>query len=193
MWGLIIIYQAVNKHNGKVYTGLTTTSLKQRIASHKCSAKGEGAGRVFINSLRKHGLSSFTWREMRDASSLKELQFLEKVYIAFYSRYPNYNMTLGGEGNPVREIKESTKVKLRLARQGKQPFLGMKHTDANKELFANVSRAYWNQQKVFNPYEICSLYFRDASKKFGISKTHYYRLKKSLTNPPDRGTFIRRR
>jgi len=48
----LIIYEATNVTNGKVYVGLTTTSLKQRKGSHIRSAK---AGSVtYFHKAPKH-------------------------------------------------------------------------------------------------------------------------------------------
>lgn len=78
------------------------------------------------------------------------------------------------------------KARLIAARKGRTPALGMKHTDENKQLASKVSNEYWDSQ---NPYTrdlekvaaILALSHKEAKQQFGISTTHYYRLKKRFT------------
>lgn len=49
-----VIYKITNQINGKSYVGKTTTSLKQRMASHKC------ADSVIGKAIRKYGAKNFT-------------------------------------------------------------------------------------------------------------------------------------
>ena len=72
------------------------------------------------------------------------------------------------------------KTKIREARKGRTPALGMKHTEENKKLFKQVSLDYWSTQNTYdkNAKEILQLSHKEAKEQFGISTTHYYRLKK---------------
>jgi hypothetical protein len=56
----------------------------------------------------------------------------------------------------------------------------MKHSEENKKLFSEVSNKYWNSQDTYNSNEILKYGFTKANKIFGISKTHYYRLRKKI-------------
>lgn len=73
--------------------------------------------------------------------------------------------------------------KLKEQRKGKTPALGMKHTNESKQIASEVSNKYWDTQDPFTRdidrvTKILALSHRDAKAQFGISTTHYYRLKK---------------
>lgn len=125
---------------------------------------------------------------------------------------PNYNLHDGGTlghrmlpDNPkwdqwlsnLKEAKEAFKEdtvayeawrdKLKEQRKGRTPSLGMKHTDETKQNASEVSNKYWDTQETFardsNKVEaILALSHREAKKQFGISTTHYYRLKKRFAS-----------
>jgi group I intron endonuclease len=76
--------------------------------------------------------------------------------------------------------------KLKEQRKGRTPALGMKHTDETKQLASEVSNTYWDTQETFTRdaskvTEILKLSHKEAKKQYGISTTHYYRLKKRFT------------
>ncbi len=84
------------------------------------------------------------------------------------------------------EAKTAWKDKLKEQRKGRTPALGMKHTDEAKQQASNVSNKYWDTQDTFarDPEKvkaILALSHKEAKIQFGISTTHYYRLKKRFT------------
>lgn len=133
---------------------------------------------------------------------------IEKIKQMRSDNIPNYNLHDGGNlghsmtpdhpkweewfnsikenaiGNSTDiEAKEAWRSKLREKRKGKTPALGMKHTDKTKQIASEVSNKYWDTQETFtrNPEKvkaILALSHKEAKKQFGISTTHYYRLKK---------------
>ena len=73
--------------------------------------------------------------------------------------------------------------KLKEKRKGRSGGFGMKHSDESKAIASKVSNAYWEQQTTYARDEqkvkaILSLSHKEAKLQFGISTTHYYRLKK---------------
>ena len=85
--------------------------------------------------------------------------------------------------SPDTEAREAWIGKLKEQRKGRTPALGMKHTDENKAIASQVSNKYWDTQDTFARDEekviaILALSHKEAKKQFGISTTHYYRLKK---------------
>jgi hypothetical protein len=93
-----------------------------------------------------------------------------------------YNLAPGGLNSFVVTDKESWIGKLKKARIGGTPALGMSHTEENKKLFSKVSKEWWSSQETYNPECVLKLSFKEAHKEFGISKTHYYRLRRTLSN-----------
>jgi len=94
----MLIYQIINKINGKSYIG-KTINLKNRIYGHKKSAE-RGSNYHFHNAIRKYGFNSFKLNILEYCKDKKELNEREIYYIKIYK--PEYNMTSGGDGGPIR-------------------------------------------------------------------------------------------
>lgn len=85
--------------------------------------------------------------------------------------------------SPDPAVKEAWIQKLKEKRKGRTPALGMKHSDESKAIASNVSNAYWDTQITYARDDqkvkaILALSHKEAKLQFGISTTHYYRLKK---------------
>jgi hypothetical protein len=96
-----------------------------------------------------------------------------------------YNLHPGGLGGfsilTKSEVEiEEWREKQRIARKGKTPALGMKHSDENKILFGEFGKKRWDIYGRYPAEEVVNMSFKEANKKFGISKTHYYRLRKQF-------------
>ena len=87
--------------NGKVYIGITHTSLKQRRNEHKSLAKN-GSSRYVYNALRKYDMvDTFELIEIDHADTKEELFEKEIGYITMYNSFDRkygYNGTIGGDG-----------------------------------------------------------------------------------------------
>lgn len=94
----MIVYKCTCLDNGKVYVGITTNPLSQRMAAHKSSAK-RGSKLLFHLAINKHGFDRFYWEIIYEAQTMDELFEKEKFFISFYSSHGTrgYNMTDGGE------------------------------------------------------------------------------------------------
>jgi hypothetical protein len=165
----MIIYKATNKINGKCYVGQTTRELKVRKRHHLNSKED---GNYFHNALYKYGPENFQWEVLCECESKEELNEMEFHYIKQYNsswKESGYNLTEGGEGNPMdnpdtrkkisianskRIIKQSTKDKMSKANKGKnnpnygkksKGCLGYKHTEEAKRKIseANKGKTPW--------------------------------------------------
>lgn len=95
----MIIYKVTNKVNGKIYIGQTIRTLEQRKWQHLDAAKN-GCKTHFYNAIRKYGEENFVFEIIDEASSLQELNELERYYIAKFNCIENgYNMVDGGNNN----------------------------------------------------------------------------------------------
>ena len=79
--------------------------------------------------------------------------------------------------------KEAWIQKLKEKRKGRTPALGMKHSNESKATASKVSNSYWDTQITYARDDqkvkaILALSHKEAKLQFGISTTHYYRLKK---------------
>ena len=119
---------------------------------------------------------------MHDNLTKEEACNLEIKYISEYQG-KIYNIAVGGQTGFSMLLKTQAeqlawKSNLSIARAGRKPALGMKHTDENKEVFSTCGRARWDLYGRY-PSEVLNYGFAEANRKFGISKTHYYRLRKA--------------
>lgn len=125
----MIIYKITNKINNKVYIGQTVQSLSVRYNQHlKCLQHGDT--RELYCAMRKYGLENFEPSVICSVSSLQELNELESFYIKKYDSYNNgYNMTLGGENNPmfIDEVKQKHLKTVRSPEFRKKVSETMKH------------------------------------------------------------------
>lgn len=172
----MIIYCATNKVNGKSYVGMTKTTLEQRRNSHHTSAR-TGSKLYFHNAIRKYGEENFEWRVIAYCPDESQMRHLESLLIRYYKYEGCYNIADGGAGGfviPEDKIEE-WKGKLRKARKGRKPALGMKHTEENKRFFSECSK---RKKLLYDGVDFTKISFPEAQREYGISKTHFYRLRK---------------
>lgn len=104
-----IVYLAKNNKNGKLYVGITTRPLKDRISEHKYDSFNRKSSNksYFHNAIKLYGFDKFSFKviETVHANTLTDLTeclySLERYYIEKYQtndRNKGYNLTIGGEG-----------------------------------------------------------------------------------------------
>lgn len=202
-------YIIENKQQSKYYVGITSNPedrWKRHQSNARSTSKNPRYNSYLYTAMRKHGIENFTF-EVVKAFKIRELcEQFEVSTIRWFNdnNVLNYNLHAGGTlGCDMREhpnyhawkakltanaignatgTKANTewKAKLRKARAGRTPALGMKHSDENKQFFTQVSQDYWATQDTYlkDAVEILKLSHREAKKQYGVSTTHYYRLKK---------------
>lgn len=150
----MIIYEVVNKVNGKVYIGLTTTSLEKRKGSHLRSAKA-GSTAHFHKAIRKYGEDSFTWHEALICDSLESLYQKEQLLISLEEPDNLYNKSLGGEHSAY----------------------GMKHKEETKAICGEASKRGWDDKRALDKYPtfVFQLSTYKEAKEYGVPKTTWYR------------------
>ena len=91
-----VVYAYINKLNGKMYIGQTTSPERR----HKRHMLAQTRCPHFNNAVRKHGPDGFIYEVLADGiSSRADLDEAEKYFIWLYrSNKHGYNMTAGGEG-----------------------------------------------------------------------------------------------
>ncbi len=185
----MIVYKAINTKTGNNYYGITK-NFRRRKASHKDRSREinknkKGCKTPFYDSIRSYGWDSFIWEIIFDGSEEEaaalEIELIrndESCYNLHEGGHIGFNVTT----KPEKEVEE-WKSKLSIARKGKKPALGMQHSKENKELFSEISRAYWDSVETYSSEEVLKYNHKEAKEKFGISTTHYYRLRKrALSN-----------
>lgn len=175
------LYYIVSPSTNGFYIGITGRSLRERFYLHKYSAKTSRT-RLYC-AMRKYKdfcivlVKSFSSREACCEAEI------EHIADAKGKGLKVYNHTSGGEvGFRVEKVdRESWIAKLVAARKGQTPALGMKHTEENKKLFSEFGKKRWDMYGRY-PKDVTQYSFSEAKKLFGISKTHYYRLKRAELN-----------
>lgn len=107
---MILVYEIINKLNGKRYIGQTTSSLKDRFLAH-CRNKKV----YFSKVLKEEGKENFFIKELTLCNNRKEANILEEYYINLYNSFvPNgYNIRHGGINGKHADITKEKLVKLR--------------------------------------------------------------------------------
>ena len=171
------LYQFQNIVSGRKYYGITVNT-KRRTASHRHSAGSKRLKTPFYDAVRKYGWDGFDFKILAEGPN----EYVSDLEITLIAGDPDcYNLHLGGHiGFDVSKSKQADewKQKLRTARAGRKPALGMTHSGETKKLCGLHSISRWDKHGRY-PEEVLKYGFTEANKKFGISKTHYYRLRKS--------------
>ena len=174
------LYEIRNKINSKVYTGIARKSVVSRWNSHKWAHSRYKT--PLYDAMKVLGFDKFYLEVVCSFNTEQELLDAEKEQVAYYKHLNlSYNVLDGGESYFPIVDKEAWKKKLSDARQGRTPALGMKHTEENKKRFSMFGKKRWDLYGRYPDY-ITHMSFSEASKKYGISKTHYYRLRKRNTS-----------
>lgn len=173
------LYQLKNKISGSVYFGITNNP-KQRWHTHKNCAKNTDRKSPIYDAIRSYGIDNF---EMEILESSEDAQYIANREIELIASTKNYNLHSGGHiGFDVRtkgrEATEQWIAKMKIKRAGRTPALGMRHSEKTKKLCGEYAKLRWDMCGRY-PEEILNFGFVEANKKYGISKTHYYRLRKA--------------
>lgn len=103
----MIIYEAVNKKNGKRYIGQTIHTLNERKRQHNNSTKYNNSGcHYFKRALIKYGIDSFEWKVIDSANTTEELDLKESFWIEFFKTTEpinGYNLKGGGDAPYLNE------------------------------------------------------------------------------------------
>lgn len=177
---MLYLYVLRNTVSGTKYYGVTN-NVKQRLAGHKYAAKHKKHKCPLYDAMRSYGFDKFQM-EVLDQGDDEAIVAAEIAAIAGDSEC--YNLHRGGSlGFDIRdkgpEAVEEWKVKLRAARKGRQPALGMKHSDEVKKLCGEYGKLRWDIHGRYSAEEVLKYGSAEAKERFGISKTHYHRLRKA--------------
>jgi group I intron endonuclease len=180
-WRSMYLYEIRNSVTGSIYVGITRGSLAKRWREHKFCAR-KGIKTPLYDSIRTKGVENFSIHEVMKFDNEMDMLQAEKDLISFHRLHGKcYNLLDGGEAYFAIKDWDAHKAKLRAARVGRKPALGMIHSDENKRLFSESGKKRWDMHGRY-PDDVINYSFKDANVKFGISKTHFYRLKLAKPN-----------
>ena len=130
------IYLITNKLNNKKYVGQTKSSIgyKKRFSDHCSEAKYSYGKCALHNAIIKYGKDNFIVELIEDNIEEKDIDNLEKYYIAYYNTFiennQGYNMTYGGQG--VHGYKHSKDTLLKISSSSKNYWINLKLNDIEK-------------------------------------------------------------
>ena len=143
----MVIYLIFCPQSGKGYIGQTIRGVHDRWIRHRRDAIN-GSPTPFHRAIIKYGEDAFEFSVLATASTIDELNVLEKHYIKVQNTLvPNgYNLQSGGNGYEVMEetrVKQSltssgrkhsaeTKAKISAAQKGKPRKTGHRHSEETK-------------------------------------------------------------
>lgn len=174
------LYLLFTHKSDRIYVGVTK-NLKSRLSSHKHAAKTKNT--KLYNHMRKYGPENYVLLPIGSFTSESEMLSAEVQTIEHFSKsgIRLLNTAPGGKAGYIvpGDKRDEWMDKLKLARQGRKPALGMKHTEKNKRFFSECSKRKVNK---FDSDQVVKYPFRLVREIFGISKTHYYRLLRTTSN-----------
>lgn len=170
---MFYVYKIVNDFNDKYYIGYTN-NLKQRWNAHRYFHTRRKS--KLYNYMKKYGFDSFTMHVVKSFTVREEALEFEISLIDLQDALC-LNLAKGGEGGFVvpEDKMEEWRIKLRTSRKGRKPALGMRHTDDNKRFFSECSR---RKVSKYEGIDFKTMTFPQARDAYGISKTHFHRLRK---------------
>lgn len=105
MQDIYTVYKIINKVNNKVYIGVTSQDIENRLKGHISKAEG-GSHYLFHKAIMEFGKDNFEIFKLEITTDAEEAPELEKKYIKlFQSDNPDYgyNSTKGGEYYQITE------------------------------------------------------------------------------------------
>lgn len=172
------LYKITNTKSNTIYIGVTKNRIMQRFSSHKNAAM-RGVKSALYDAMRSYGVEFFVIELVNTFDSEDSMLVAEEKLILFNkeNNIKSYNIKNGGSKVFGIRDKESWITKLKEKRIGRKPAKGMKHNEDNKKLFSDYGKLRWDIHGRY-PDNVVTYSFKDAHRLFGISKTHYYRLRK---------------
>lgn len=148
----MIVYKITNIVTGKCYIGITIQSLKARWEGHLAKMRS-GDSRHLYCSMRKYGIDKFKIEQIDTANTIQELLEKEKYYVNMYnSRMCGYNMTEGGDTNPMSDIEVAKKHKSRMRSLATREKISqtMKRKAKEGSLFSKEHRKHLSESALGN-------------------------------------------
>lgn len=91
-----IVYKAENNETGRIYIGITTTTIEARKKDH-INKTCHGEETKFYEAIGTYGTEAFSWEQIDTTTSVNELASKEREYIVKYNTQENgYNTDAGG-------------------------------------------------------------------------------------------------
>jgi group I intron endonuclease len=135
--GVGVVYRAICSVNGKVYIGVTSQKLSERVRDHVKLSKRSNPKYLFNRSIKKYGQENFVFSEIDTFDTIEERNKKEVKHIkehnSFHLTGRGYNMTLGGDGSSGHVKSQEAIQKIKDARA--------------KQMFSQETRNLWSKNR----------------------------------------------
>jgi len=100
-----VVYCITNTLNNKMYIGIDSRGLDKRWKEHKKISGYTNPTLLIDKKIKEYGIENFTYTTLYESESIEELRNMEVSFIEEYDTFigngNGYNMTLGGDINPM--------------------------------------------------------------------------------------------
>lgn len=134
------VYLATNDVNRHRYVGVTGKSVSRRKSEHRYWAEQRDAQTPFHRAIRKYGFEVFGFEILSRWTT--RANAIQGEISAIAELRPEYNRTLGGDGNLGRVMAEASRRRIGDSKRGNKYNLGKKHTDETKKRIGINSMEY---------------------------------------------------
>lgn len=131
-----VVYRVTNVRNGKFYIGVTARSLRLRLSEHISTALTGRCNGAFQKAIRKYGAESFVIEPIHLCKTLGSAK-AEEIRIISELR-PQYNSTMGGDGQLGRSLSPSARRKIGEASKGRKARLGIPHSHGTRKRLSEI-------------------------------------------------------
>lgn len=164
------IYKITNRMNGKCYIG-QSVDIKKRWVQH-IGNTGRDSNPMYLD-FKKFGIDNFDF-EVLEECKREELNAKEIYYIKFFDSYRNgYNLTTGGQGQPIEVNTLAKAIKLFPQKLTSKHWLVYYYLIMLAYDIKNPNEEYW-----FLPRR--ELNISSTSKYLGMSRSTFYQIIKVL-------------
>lgn len=135
------VYLLTNLVNGRYYVGRTVNpDLHDYLSVKRWAARHDKVPSMpLIRAMRKYGVENFKAEVLTTTDSIKQLDELERLWIAVLdAQHFGYNVAAGGSG-ASRPCSEDTKRKIGIANKGRKP-AGYVRTEKHKQQLSERPR-----------------------------------------------------
>lgn len=161
----MFIYKITNKKNGKIYIGKTERTVEERWKEHLSRALNNDTRYLYL-TMRKHGIDNFSIECIDEAKDSIDLNEKEIYYINFFDSFNSgYNMTIGGESNPMN----SDKVRSKHRNLMRSDDIKKKISDSMKE-YKKINPVSDETRKKLSEYRKKMIFIHKGSKCIQVPK-----------------------
>lgn len=163
-----VVYEAINRVNGKRYVGATSRGLDVRRSKHLADAKSKRPGcKVFNAAIRKYGPDAFEWRIIVSLPSHEKM--MEEEIRIIRETSPEYNITSGGRGivgvKRTKEWTEKIASALRGRKLSKERVAKLRASLRPEKLFKSVTCL--NDGMFFDGIVVAAKHYGVTAKQIG--------------------------